>query len=89
MIDLFGKTRSDGILIGMTFIVIGMSRLNTNLANETILVFKNKKALISVLTATIAALSSGLIEINLLPIYGFERIAIYFGLVTFYLSVFF
>ena len=75
------KNQIGWILIGMTFIVIGMSRLNTNLANETILVFKNKKALISVLTATTAALSSGLIEINLLPIYGFERIAIYFGLV--------
>ena len=72
----------------MTFIVIGMSRLNTNLANKTILVFKNKKALISVLTATTAALSSELIEINLLPIYGFERVAIYFGLVGLFAYLF-
>ena len=82
------KNQIGWILIGMTFIVIGMSRLNTNLANETILVFKNKKALISVLTATTAALSSGLIEINLLPIYGFERIAIYFGLVGLFTYLF-
>ena len=34
------KNQIGWILIGMTFIVIGMSRLNTNLANETILVFK-------------------------------------------------
>ena len=82
------KNQIGWILIGMTFIVIGMSRLNTNLANETILVFKNKKALISVLTATTAALSSGLIEMHLLPIYGFERIAIYFGLVGLFTYLF-
>ena len=82
------KNQIGWILIGMTFIVIGMSRLNTNLANKTILVFKNKKALISVLTATTAALSSGLIEINLLPVYGFERIAIYFGLVGLFTYLF-
>ena len=82
------KNQIGWILIGMTFIVIGMSRLNTNLANETILVFKNKKALISVLMATTAALSSGLIEIHLLPIYGFERIAIYFGLVGLFTYLF-
>ena len=82
------KNHIGWILIGMTFIVIGMSRLNTNLANKTILVFKNKKALISVLTATTAALSSELIEINLLPIYGFERIAIYFGLVGLFTYLF-
>ena len=82
------KNQIGWILIGMTFIVIGMSRLNTNLANETILVFKNKEALISVLTATTAALSSGLIEMHLLPIYGFERIAIYFGLVGLFTYLF-
>ena len=76
------------VLIGMTFIVIGMSRLNTNLANETISVLKNKKALISALLATAVSLSSGLIEINLLPIYGFERIAIYFGLVGLFAYLF-
>ena len=82
------KNQIGWILIGMTFIVIGMSRLNTNLANETILVFKNKEALISVLAATTAALSSGLIEMHLLPIYGFERIAIYFGLVGLFTYLF-
>ena len=76
------------VLIGMTFIVIGMSRLNSNLANETISVLKNKKALISALLATAVSLSSGLIEINLLPIYGFERIAIYFGLVGLFAYLF-
>ena len=76
------------VLIGMTFIVIGMSRLNNNLANETISVLKNKKALIIALMATAVSLSSGLIEINLLPIYGFERVAIYFGLVGLFAYLF-
>ena len=76
------------ILIGMAFIVIGMSRLNTNLANETISVLRNKKALISALLATAVSLSCGLIEINLLPIYGFERVAIYFGLVGLFAYMF-
>jgi hypothetical protein len=72
----------------MTFIVIGMSRLNNNLANETILVLANKKALRSVLLATLVSLSSGLIEINLLTIYGFERIALYFGLIGLFAYLF-
>ena len=76
------------VLIGMTFIVIGLSRLNSNLANETISVLKNKKALLSALLATAVSLSCGLIEINLLPIYGFERIAIYFGLVGLFAYLF-
>ena len=76
------------VLIGMTFIVIGMSRLNSNLANETISVLKNKKALISALLATAVSLSCGLIEVNLLPIYGFERVAIYFGLVGLFAYLF-
>ncbi len=65
-----------------------MSRFNTNIANETISVLNNKKALISVPLATAISLSSGLIEINLLPIYGFERIAIYFGLVGLFAHLF-
>ena len=82
------KNRIGWILIGMTFIVIGMSRLNNNLAMETISVLGNKKALIIALMATALSLSSGLIEINLLPIYGFERIAIYFGLVGLFAYLF-
>ena len=34
------KNQIGWVLIGMSFIVIGMSRLNSNLANETILRFK-------------------------------------------------
>ena len=82
------KNQIAWILIGITFIVIGMSRFNTNIANETISVLNNKKALISVPLATTISLSSGLIEINLLPIYGFERIAIYFGLVGLFTYLF-
>ena len=84
----FWKNQIGWILIGMTFIVIGMSRLNNNLANETILVLANKKALRSVLLATLVSLSSGLIELNLLTIYGFERIAIYFGLIGLFAYLF-
>jgi len=58
-----------------------MSRLNNNLANETILVLANNRPLGSVLVATLVSLSSGFIEINLQTIYGFESIGIYFGLV--------
>ena len=66
-----------------------MSRLNANLfANETRSVLNNKKALISVSLATAISLSSGLIEINFLPIYGFERIAIYFGLLGLFAHLF-
>ena len=72
----------------MTFIVIGMSRLNNNLANKTILVLANKKALRGVLLASLVSLSSGLIGINLLTIYGFERIAIYFGLIGLFAYLF-
>ncbi|MCH1413266.1 MAG: alpha/beta hydrolase [Rhodobacteraceae bacterium] len=84
----FWKTQIGWILIGMTFIVIGMSRLNNNLANETILVLANEKALRSVLLATLVSLSSGLIGINLLTIYGFERVAIYFGLIGLFAYLF-
>ena len=82
------KNQIAWILIGITFIVIGMSRLNTNLANKTISVLNNKKALISVSLATAISLSSGLIQINFLPIFGFERIAIYFGLVGLFAYLF-
>ena len=82
------KNQIAWILIGITFIVIGMSRLNANLANETISVLNNKKALISVSLATAISLSSGLIEINFLPIYRFERIAIYFGLLGLFAHLF-
>ena len=82
------KNQIAWVLIGITFIVIGMSRFNTNLLNETISILNNKKALISVSLATAISLSSGLIEINFLPIYGFERIAIYFGLVGLFAYLF-
>ena len=84
----FWKTQIGWILLGMTFIVIGMSRLNINLANKTILVFENKRALRNILLATIISILSGLIEIKLLPIYGFERIAIYFGSIGLFVYLF-
>ena len=56
------KNQFAWILIGITLIVIGMSRLNTNLANETRSVLNNKKALISVSLATAISLSSGLLR---------------------------
>ena len=84
----FWKTQIGWILIGITFIVFGMSRLNTNLANQNISDREDKRALHKVLLATIFSLSSGLIEINLLPIYGFERIAIYFGLIGIFAYLF-
>ena len=58
-----------------------MSRLNANLVHPNISDLEDRRALRKLLLATICALSSGFIEINLLPIYGFERIAIYFGLI--------
>lgn len=76
----FWKTQILWIIIGVTFIVVGMSRLNANLVHQNISDAENKRALRKLLLATIFSLSSGLIEINLLPIYGFERIAFYFGL---------
>ena len=69
------------IVIGVTLIVFGMSRLNANLVHQNISDLEDRRALRKLLLATICALSSGFIEINLLPIYGFERIAIYFGLI--------
>ena len=65
-----------------------MSRLNINLANETTLVLENKRALRIVLLATFFSISSGLIEINFLSIYGFERIAFYFGLIGLFALLF-
>ena len=86
----FWKTQIGWIIIGVTFIVFGMSRLNANSVHQNISDAEDKRALRRVMLATIFSLSSGLIEINLLPIYGFERIAIYFGLIGLfaYLSFF-
>ena len=77
----FWKTQIGWIIIGITLIVFGMSRLNANLVHQNISDLEDRRALRKLLLATIFALSSGFIEINLLPIYGFERIAIYFGLI--------
>ena len=77
----FWKTQIVWITIGVTLIVFGMSRLNANLVHQNISDLEDRRALRKLLLATICALSSGFIEINLLPIYGFERIAIYFGLI--------
>ena len=77
----FWKTQIGWIIIGVTLIVFGMSRLNANLVHQNITDLEDRRALRKLLLATICALSSGFIEINLLPIYGFERIAIYFGLI--------
>ena len=84
----FWKTQIGWILVGLTFIVIGMSRLNVNLVNKTILVLENKRALRNILLATFFSILSGLIEIKLLPIYGFERIAIYFGSIGLFVYLF-
>ena len=65
-----------------------MSRLNANLVHQNISDAEDKRALRKLLLATIFSLSSGLIEINLLPIYGFERIAIYFGLIGLFAYLF-
>jgi hypothetical protein len=64
-----------------------MSRLNANLVRQNISE-ADKKTLRKLLLATIFSLSSGLIEINLLPIYGFERIAFYFGLIGLFAYLF-
>ena len=80
----FWKTQILWIIMGITFIVLGMSRLNANLANQNKLDREDKRALLKVLLASIFSLASGLIEINLLPIYGFERLAFYFGLIGFF-----
>ena len=84
----FWKTHMGWIMIGITFIVIGMSRFNINLTNQTTLGLEDKRAIRRVLLATIFSISSGLIEINLLTIYGFERIAIYFGLIGLFAYLF-
>jgi len=84
----FWKTQIATIIIGITFIVFGMSRLNANLVHQNISDVKDKRALRKLLLAIIFSLLSGLIEINLLPIYGFERIAIYFGLIGLFAYLF-
>ena len=84
----FWKTHMGWIMIGITFIVIGLSRLNINLINQTTLGLEDKKAIRRVLLATIFSIPAGLIEINLLTIYGFERIAIYFGLIGLFAYLF-
>jgi len=77
----FWKTQIIWIIIGVTLIVFGVSRFNSNLAFQNVSGVEDKRALGILLLASIFSLSSGLIEINLIPIYGFERIAIYFGLI--------
>jgi esterase/lipase len=84
----FWKTQIVWVVIGITFIVFGMSRLNSNLVPQNISDIKDKRALLKLLLATIFPISSGLIEINLLPIYGFDRIAIYFGLIGLFAYLF-
>ena len=84
----FWKTQIASIIIGVTFIVFGMSRLNANLVHQNISDVEDKRSLRKLLLATIFSLSSGLIETNLLPIYGFERIAFYFGLIGLFAYLF-
>ena len=84
----FWKTQIVWIIIGVTFLVLGMSRLNANLVHQNISVLEGRRALRKLLLATICALSSGLIEINFLSIYGFDRIAIYFGLIGLFVFLF-
>ena len=75
----FWKTQIVSIIIALTFIVFGMSRLNANLVDQNISDAEDKRALRKLFLATIFSLSSGLIEINISHVYGFERIAFYFG----------
>ena len=84
----FWLTQIGWIIIGITFIVIGISRLNFNLAKNKLFNFENKKPLRAVFFATACSLSAGLIEINFFPIYGFEKIAIYFGLLGLFAYLF-
>ncbi len=84
----FWKTQIGWIIISVTFIVFGISRLNANLVHQNISDAEDKRALRKILLATIFSLSSGLIQINLIPIYGFERIAFYFGLIGLFAYLF-
>ncbi len=84
----FWKTQIASIIIGVTFIVFGMSRLNANLVYQNISDLEDKRSLRKLLLATIFSLSSGFIETSLLPIYGFERIAFYFGLIGLFAYLF-
>jgi esterase/lipase len=84
----FWVTQIGWIMIGITFIVVGMSRFNSNLAKVNVLKLENKRALRVVFLATVFSLSSALIEINFLTIYGFEKIAIYFGLIGLFTFLF-
>jgi len=76
----FWLTQIGWIIIGITLIIVGISRLNFNLAKKNLFNFENKRALSAVFFATAFSISAGLIKINFFPIYGFEKIAIYFGL---------
>ena len=84
----FWRTQIVWIIIGITFFVIGISRLNFNLAENKLSNFENKKPLHTVFLATACSLPAGLIKINFFPIYGFEKIAIYFGLLGLFAYLF-
>ena len=84
----FWKTQIGWIILSLTMIVFGMSRLNINLAEQEILNLGHKRALRGLFLATVFSLSAGFIEINFLTIYGFERIAIYFGLIGLFAYLF-
>ena len=55
---------------------------------QEILNLGHKRALRGLFLATVFSLSAGFIEINFLTIYGFERIAIYFGLIGLFAYLF-
>ena len=84
----FWLTQIGWIIIGITFIVIGISRLNFNLAKNKLFNFENKKPLRAVFFATAFSISAALIKINIFPIYGFENIANYFGLLGLFAYLF-
>ncbi len=84
----FWLTQIGWIIIGITLLVAGVSRSNFNLANNKLFSFENKKTLRAVFFATACSLSAGLVKINFLPIYGFEKIAIYFGLLGLFAYLF-
>jgi esterase/lipase len=85
----FSKTQIVWIVIGITFIVFGMSRLNANLTSQNISHVELRRALRALMPASIFSLSVGLIETNLLPVYGFESIATYFGAIGLFAYLFY
>ncbi len=84
----FWLTQIGWIIIGITLFVIGISRLNLNLTKKNLFNFEDRRPLRAVFFATVCSLSAGLIKINVFPVYGFEKIAIYFGILGLFAYLF-